>query len=237
MAVDEKEMPSRNARRGFVPEDARQFAGEELEKLKRAAEDTRYLLNRGYAVKDATTFVGNHFCLSERQRMALARSVSSDGDVEARIKKESACREVHIDGFNTIITLEVALSHSPLLQCMDGTVRDLAGLRGTYRIIDETRTAVHLIFRELTGKAVEKAFFYLDSPVSNSGRLKTLIYEVAEEYSIETDVMVIPDVDRTLQKLSGVISSDAIILNHCVSYMNIMPDIISRLEGIWLIRL
>ena len=120
---------------------------------------------------------------------------------------------------------------------MDGTVRDLAGLRGTYRIIDETRTAVHLIFRELTGKAVEKAFFYLDSPVSNSGRLKTLIYEVAEEYSIETDVMVIPDVDRTLQKLSGVISSDAIILNHCVSYMNIMPDIISRLEGIWLIRL
>lgn len=237
MADDKKEMPARNARRGFVPEDMRQFTGEMLEKLKEAAEDTRYLLNRGYAVKDATTFVGNHFCLSERQRMALARSVSSDADVENRRKKECACREVHIDGFNIIITLEVALSHSPLLQCMDGTIRDLAGLRGTYRIIDETRTAIHLIFRELTGKNVEKAYFYLDSPVSNSGRLKTLICEVADEYSIDVDVVVIPDVDRTLQKLPGVVSSDAIILNHCESYMNIMPDIISGLEGVWLIRL
>ena len=237
MTDEKKEMPARNARRGFVPEDMRQFTGEMLEKLKRAAEDTRYLLNRGYAVKDATTFVGNHFCLSERQRMALARSVSSDADVENRRKKECVCREVHIDGFNIIITLEVALSHSPLLQCMDGTIRDLAGLRGTYRLIEETRTAIHLIFRGLAGKNVEKACFYLDSPVSNSGRLKTLIYDVAGDYSIDVDVVVIPDVDRTLQKMSGVVSSDAIILNHCESYMNLLPDIVSSLENVWLIRL
>lgn len=164
MADDKKEIPSRNARRGFVPEDMRQFTEEMLEKLKEAAQDTRYLLNRGYAVKDATTFVGNHFCLSERQRMALARSISSDADVENRRKKECACREVHIDGFNTIITLEVALSHSPLLQCMDGTIRDLAGLRGTYRIIDETRTAIHLIFRELTGKMLRRFTFIWTRP-------------------------------------------------------------------------
>ena len=51
------------------------------------------------------------------------------------------------------------------------------------------------------------------------------------------EVVVIPDVDRTLQKLSGVVSSDAIILNHCESYMNILPDIISRLDKAWLISL
>ena len=169
--------------------------------------------------------------------MALARGISSDEDVENRRKKECICREVHIDGFNVIITLEVALSHSPLLQCMDGTIRDLAGLRGTYRIIEETGTAIRLIFEELAAKGVEKAVFYLDSPVSNSGRLKTLVYELAGGYSMGVEVVVIPDVDRTLQKLSGVVSSDAIILNHCESYMNILPDIISRLDKAWLISL
>lgn len=237
MADEKKEAPSCNARRGFVPEDMRQFTGEALEKLKKAADDTRYLLNHGYAVKDATTFVGNHYCLSERQRLALARGISSDADVEARRKKECACREAHIDGFNTIITLEMALSRSPLLRCMDGTIRDLAGLRGTYRIIEETGAAVRLILEELAGRNVERAVFYLDSPVSNSGRLKALIYEVAGEYSVETEVAVIPDVDRTLQKLPGVVSSDAIILNHCESYMNIMPGIVDGLEGAWLIEL
>ncbi len=237
MAGERNETLNRNARRGFVPEDMRQFTGEALEKIKKAAEDVRYLLNHGYAVKDATTFVGNHYVLSERQRMALARGISSDEDVENRRKKECICREVHIDGFNVIITLEVALSHSPLLQCMDGTIRDLAGLRGTYRIIEETGTAIRLIFEELAAKGVEKAVFYLDSPVSNSGRLKTLVYELAGGYSMGVEVVVIPDVDRTLQKLSGVVSSDAIILNHCESYMNILPDIISRLDKAWLISL
>ena len=84
---------------------------------------------------------------------------------------------------------------------------------------------------------MEKAVFYLDVPVSNSGRLKLLILEAAKEYSIIVEVIVIHDVDRTLQKLSGVISSDAIILNHCKSYMNILPDIVNRLEHTWIVEL
>ena len=45
----------KNARRGYVPEDRLQFMGVELQKLKEAAKDTLYLLNRGYSVKNATT--------------------------------------------------------------------------------------------------------------------------------------------------------------------------------------
>ena len=56
---------------------------------------------------------------------------------------------MHIDGFNTIITLEVALSGSLLLKCMDNTVRDPADLRGTYRLIDKTSQAILMIGREL----------------------------------------------------------------------------------------
>lgn len=64
-----------------------------------------------------------------RQRMALVRSVSSRDNVENRLKKQitgsAKGMTAHIDGFNMIITLEVALSGSPLLLCSDGAIRSI----------------------------------------------------------------------------------------------------------------
>ncbi len=228
-------------KRGYVPSDQKEFTGIQLEHLKEAAKDTRYLLERGYAVKNATTFVGNHYMFSERQRLALARSVSCKEDVEKRIEKlivkEAKGMTVYIDGFNTIISLEVALSGSLLFHCSDGTIRDLAGLRGTYRIIDKTEQAVHLILNRLQELEIGEAIFYLDAPVSNSGRLKALILQIADEYDFDVSVEVINDVDRVLEKLPGVISSDAIILNKCKSWINLVPAIVSELSDTWVVQL
>ena len=112
-------------------------------------------------MKGASTFIGNHYQLSERQRIALMRTVASKEDITARISKlkqadEMTGETVHLDGFNEIITLEVALSGSPILSCMDGTYRDLAGLRGTYRIIDTAELAVRLILSELRKLSVNR---------------------------------------------------------------------------------
>lgn len=228
-------------KRGYVPDDQKEFTGIQLEYLKEAAKDTRYLLDRGYAVKNATTFIGNHYMFSERQRLALARSISSKADVQKRqekmLEKGTKGMTVHIDGFNTIISLETALSGSLLFHCCDGTIRDLAGLRGTYRIIDKTEQAVRLIFERLERIGVSKAVFYLDAPVSNSGRLKALILELANGYDLKVSVNVIHDVDRVLEKLSCVISSDAIILNKCKSWVNLVSTIISDLPDVWVIEL
>lgn len=228
-------------RRGYVKEDEKQFSGVQLEHLKEAAKDTGYLLDRGYAIKPATTFIGNHYMFSERQRLALARSVSSKEDVKKRREKQitrgTQKMSVHIDGFNTIITLEVALSGSLLLQCCDGTIRDLAGLRGTYRVIDKTKQAVYLILNRLQELAIGEATFYLDTPVSNSGRLKMLILQLASEYDFHVSVEVIHDVDRVLERLPGVITGDAIILNKCKSWINLVPDIISTIPDCWLVSL
>ena len=146
-------------------------------------------------------------------------------------------KTVHIDGFNTIITLEVALSGSPVLYCGDGTIRDLAGLRGTYRIIDQTKEAIMRILQQLDVLKIENACFYLDAPVSNSGRLSSLIMECADKYNVSVKTQVINDVDRVLEQLAGVISGDAIILNNCVSWLNIMPLIIEQMESVWMIQL
>ena len=210
------------AKRGFVPEDGEQFTGKQLGLLQKAADEVQFLLDQGYDVKPVTTFVGNHYMFSERQRLALARSVSSKEWIGKRGSKEllkqgNLIKTAHVDGFNTIITLEVALSGSPVLYCRDGTVRDLAGLRGTYRVIDKTQKAIELILGQLKVLKIPESVFYLDAPVSNSGRLSTLIRQCAEDIGSYVQVQVIPDVDRTLEQMEGVVSGDAIILNHCIS--------------------
>lgn len=218
--------------------------GKQLELLKNAAGEVQFLLDRGYEVKSATTFVGNHYTFSERQRLALVRSVSPlEWIVKHNAKEilqqegESFPKTVHVDGFNTIITLEVALSGSTVFRCGDGTICDLVGLRGTYRIIDKTEEAIRRMLHQLNLLKIENSCIYLDAPVLNSGRLSSLIVECADEYNVSVSTQVINDVDRVLEKSDGVISGDAIILNNCISWLNIMPAIIEDIKSAWVVQL
>ena len=227
---------SKSVRRGYSPEDEQDFKGPSLEKLKRAAEDLYFLVNRGYPVKAASTFIGNHFLLSERQRIALTRIVAAEEDIAVRKAKQKqpeamADETVNIDGFNAVIPLEVAQSGSPVFLCMDGTYRDLAGLRGTYGLIDKTDAAIRLIISELQQLSVRRAVFWLDAPVSNSGRLKTRIAEIAEEMGFDVGIEVAGNVDRTLYELPNVISSDSIILDRCPGWFNLNERIMPGIRG------
>lgn len=221
---------SKIVRRGYVPKDEEKFGDRSINKLNKASEELLYLINRGYKIKGASTFVGNHYLLSERQRMALVRAISSHEAIKNRQEKEIVTNyegaTVNIDGFNTIITLEVALSNSQLLKCMDGTIRDLAGLRGTYSIIDKTELAIKLIGDTLEEHKVAKTIFYLDLPVSNSGNLKMKILELLKDYNFEVEVNTINNVDAILIDLNNVITSDAIILDKCKNFINLNREII-----------
>ena len=222
-----------DAKRGYVPEDERNFSNESIETLRTASRHIIYLINEGYDLKQASTFVGNHFLLSERQRLAVMRSVAADKQLcERRNKQVSpgdiSGKTVWVDGFNTIITLEVMLSHSILLSCMDGTIRDLAALRGTYRLIPETSEAIRLMFAVLQGAHVKRINILLDEPVSNSGRLKARIAEIAEEYPFDLDIKILRDVDRELYGKENIITSDSIILDHSISWINLTAECLAR---------
>lgn len=221
---------SKIVKRGYSINDEREFGEESIKKLYRAGCDLYYLLNQGYKIKGSSVFVGNHYLLTERQRLALVRSISSKEDIQARKEKEVINglenSVVNIDGFNTIITLEVALSSSLLLKSMDGTIRDLAGLRGSYRLIDKTEIAVIMLGEMLEKNKVAKVIFYLDAPVSNSGRLKVRILELLNDFSFDVKVENINNVDAVLEKLDNVVTSDAIILDKCKSWINLNKKIL-----------
>ena len=232
-----------DAKRGFVPEDEKYFSQDSIEKMITASGHVCYLLNEGYGLKQATTFVCDHFLLSERQRLAIMRSVASDQQLSERKRKQVPLeavpgKTVWIDGFNTIITLEVLLSGSTLFACMDGTIRDLASLRGTYRVIPETAPAVKLMFDALQEAGAGKVIILLDEPVSNSGRLKSLMADIAEEngFAFDLDIRILRDVDREMYQKELVITSDSIILDHCVSWVNLTAECMKR-EGMRAIQI
>lgn len=227
-------------RRGYEPKDTIEFGAKFTERLNRAAQELRYLLDRGYDIKPVSTFIGNHYLFSERQRMALARMVSPEHALLVRRQKElpEPPASLVLDGFNTIITLEVALSGSLLLQGQDGTIRDLAGLRGTYRLVDKTLLAVDLLLRSLDGAGVHHALFYLDQPVSNSGRLRELLLNTAAAYAVKVQVELHPQVDHQLKGCDHVVTSDAIILDQCPSWYNLNRRIIeTAIPEAWVFRL
>lgn len=74
----------------------------------------------------------------------------------------------------------------------------------------------------------EPGYFYLDEPVSNSRNLKYKILEFSKFWNFKTSVELVPNADLALQHHSHIISSDAIVLDSCLSYFNLSEDIIQR---------
>lgn len=165
--------------------------------------------------------------------LSVKSGVSHQGGFGVCGQPLSAVRETATGiGESRVLTgAQVALSDSLLLRCMDGTVRDLAALRGTYRLIDKTTRAIEMVGRMLEKGGVGKAVFYLDSPVSNSGRLKERIGALLEEYPFDLQFELIYNVDAILEPLENVITSDAIILDKCGSWFNLCGRIIAEEIG------
>ena len=67
-----------DAKRGYVPEDEFNFSENAIITLRKSSNDMTFLIYNGYELKSASTFVGNHYLLSERQRLAVVRSIATE---------------------------------------------------------------------------------------------------------------------------------------------------------------
>lgn len=223
----------KKTKRGFDESDKKWFSKNELLRLKKAHEEIKWLLDRDYKIDSVVTFIGDRYQFSLRQRNALKRSTSSSDDSRKRKLKELTIEEIkdnrlNIDGFNLIINLEVALSGGTLIMGNDNNLRDLAGLRGTYKLIDKTELALDYIYKFLRANEINHIKFYLDAPVSNSGRLKIKILEYAKKYSIDTIVALVNNADIALENLEYVVSSDAVVIDKSKNYFNMSTYIINQ---------
>lgn len=237
-------MPDKRSHRGPHPSDEKLFAPEAISDLRSALADYSLLLTKGYAEKSALKLVGDKFSLTERQRLAVMRSACSDQQLANRIQKRIeaknlAGQSVAVDGYNVLITVEAAMSGGVIFKGRDGCYRDLASIHGTYRKVTETIPALQLIGEFLQEISTGKALWLLDSPVSNSGRLKTLIGELAEQngWNWEIELLLSPDAEL-IKTDQFVASSDSVILDGCRRWVNFATTVIKqKLPSAWIIDL
>jgi len=227
-------MPDRRTHRGPNPQDTKLFAADKVPDLRTALADYSLLLSKGYAEKSSLKMVCDRFSLRERQRLAIMRSACSDQQLASRIQRRIeidslAGQALAIDGYNLLITIEAAMSGGVIFKGRDGCFRDLASIHGTYRKVTETVPAVELIGRFLKQIGVRQALWLLDSPVSNSGRLKTLIADLAAEngWQWQTELVVSPD--AVLIKSDAIVAtSDSVVLDGCQWWTNLAAEIITQ---------
>ena len=172
--------------------------------------------------------VGNRYRLNARQQKALIRM--SVAETAIRIRNEKVLlpadlqdETVAIDGFNCLILLESALSGAYLFQGLDSVYRDLSGVHGSYKKVQQSEKAIQLVGQTLTNLGVKKVHWYLDQPVSNSGRLKARLLDFAAKKDWDWAATLVFNPDKELAEHSAVvISSDGWVLDRAGRWFNLM---------------
>jgi hypothetical protein len=235
-------VPHAQRHRGKHPDDERLFGAAELGKLRRGAEEASFLLDRGYSPDAVFEIVGGRHQLEARQRLALRRGVCTSAQYKRHVARELdpedvARRPLVIDGFNLLITLEVALSGGLLVRAIDGTIRDIAGLSGGYHAVEETDAALDRVGAELTRLRPSRTRWLLDAPVSNSGRLRARILERSAGWAAPATVELVPSADPFLKRTGRVVTTDSAILDACESWFNLGARVIASIPGAWILDL
>ncbi|MEM6766103.1 MAG: DUF434 domain-containing protein [Bacteroidota bacterium] len=237
-------MPHRQKHRGQQSDDPKLFSLDWIPVLNEAVTDMSYLMSRGYSHRSSLKLVGDRYRLHRRQRHALYRASCSDASRSQRADKllsvsELKDKPVIIDGYNLLISVESALSGGIIIDCRDDTFRDLASVHSTYRTVAETRPAIRLIGQQLQNLCIASAFWLLDAPISNSGRLKLLMEEIAvkEGFQWQIELDNSPDKRIKKEKDSVAITSDGQILDNVCAWTNLHRHIIEGLSESQIIQL
>ncbi len=237
-------MPDHRRHRGPHPGDARLFAADQVPALRSAVHDLSWLLTRGYAERSSLKMVGDRFRLRQRQRTAVMRCACGDIALGGRTARQLAQgsvsgQTIHLDGYNVLTTVEAALAGGVLLLARDGCLRDMASMHGHYRKVEETVQAVRLVGLALEELGVTESTWYLDAPVSNSGRLARLIEDAAADPGIRWRVDLVPDPDPVLAVSTEVVATaDSVILDSDIRWFNLARHVVrTRIPAAWIVNL
>jgi len=215
--------------RGRHPADSELFDESALAELRAAAGDLAWLLGRSYQERSALKLVGDRYQLRGRQREALSRAAASDAQVAERRGRrieavDGGGRPLVVDALNCLITVEAAIAGGLILVGLDGAWRDLASVHGTWRRVAETDKAIELLGASIAAAKFSPVTWFVDRPVSNSGRLAARLRDRAAErgWVWEVETAMSPDREIVAAAPAAIAAtSDSWILDNCSAWVDL----------------
>ncbi|MFP3870415.1 MAG: DUF434 domain-containing protein, partial [Syntrophobacteria bacterium] len=189
------------------------------EKVRSAASDFLYLLNRGYPRAPSLQLVGNRYNLDAMARNLLHRGVFAREEARRRRARLVGVDQLRddrllVDGHNVLITTESALAGRPLIAANDGVIRDIAGISHRYRLSSLTHEATVLIFQVLHSHPPRETLFYLDAPIRHSGELAGMLRACLKRWKLPGNAQALKVPERHLTGAQGIVaSSDSAVLD------------------------
>lgn len=189
-----------------------------IKRLRSAAEDLRYLLDKGYKKEGAVNFVANRYNLDGLCRSILYRAVISKMDVEEIRRRHASLDElvgskVVIDGFNLINTLHTIYKGCLLIMCDDGVIRDVSEVHGKFRFADEVKEVINCSVGLLKDLHVSEAIYYYESQISRSGEVSAFTRESLAKFGLKGNAVTTKSVDSVIIKEGCIaITSDSALI-------------------------
>jgi len=205
--------------------------------LQKAAQDFRYLLNRGYPRKVTLELVGNRYGLTFDERHLLHRGVFSSAASQMRKNKRISLKEIRdkdlaIDGHNVLITIEAALVGRALVLADDGFIRDISGLSGSFTKSKVTEIAIESIITFLKKWKPRKTLFLFDAPISMSGKLAEEVRDRLNQANLPGDALAVKVPEKVLIGFPGIIAtSDTAIIDRSKKVLDLAGYIITKKIG------
>ena len=189
------------------------------DRLRTAAVDVLYLLDRGYPRSASLQLVGNRYNLDRQHRDCLHRGVFARKEAELRrsrlvSEEQLVDAQLLVDGHNVIITAESSLVGRPLIAANDGFIRDVAGISHRYRISSHTERAIDLLFKMLSAHPPGEIQLFLDAPIRQSGELAALLRAALKTWGFSGTARALKVPEKHLIGAEGIVaSSDSAILD------------------------
>ncbi len=202
--------------------------------LQEAAEDFRFLLNRGYPRKAALELVGNRYALTSDERHLLHRGVFSNSDSESRRKRQVSVgdargKDLAIDGHNVLITVEAGISGRPFVLGDDGFIRDISGRSGSFERTETTEKAIQFVIRAIKKIKPSQTLFLLDAPISKSGELAEEVRNYLKRENIPGDAWAVKVPERILIGFPGMVAtSDTAIIDRSKKVLDLAGYILRK---------
>jgi len=201
----------------------------DLERLKQAAEESAWLVRRGYLTDAVAEFVASQRELDAEHRAVLRASTRLDAHYPHHIARELdpedvAKRPLRVDAASVLSTVAAALRGGVLLQSPAGVVCDPGFTRpGSPTELD---AAVDRICGALRAARPSLARWFVDDSAPWADALAASIGRRRGKLGMELER--VPDGSAALAGASFVVSSDPAVLDQCVSWFNLVTR---ALEG------